>query len=581
MLSSLLFIVPLIHLLAAPHTKVEESFNMQATHDLLVYGTPTSGIRDRLATTYDHMTFPGVVPRTFVGAVLLSGVSQPIIAVTGFRHAQMVVRAVLGAFNAACLLVMKTSLSRAFGVGVGRWWTVLMVCQFHIMFYLSRTLPNMFAFGLTTLSFSFILPTNDKASSRRTQQAIVLMTMAAAVFRAELAILLASLGGYLVLVGRADPRALAPVVLGALALSLAISVPIDSYFWQRPVWPELSAFYFNAVQGSSSEWGVSPWHWYFSSALPRLLMNPLSPPLIGFALWHPATSRPARLLCVPSLLFVAVYSAQPHKEARFVFYVVPPLTAAAALGANLLSSRAPRSLPSRLAAAAAGLVAPLCLAASAAMLLVSALNYPGGDALSQLRALVASDVALVASTSPHPDVKVKMPPHILTHADVLTCMTGLTLFGQNPLGLPLALYAATADDPDVDARMLVDPSIAPLLLFDRTEHDGTLGWPHYWSRLGYALEEDPDLPIGAWDVVGVIQAFAGIEFLRPGEEAAGILSEPDRSQSQDEYGEHNILGLGARVAEVRQWVRKRTGGWWVGPRMAPRIRLMRRYHQTT
>ena len=139
----------IIHLIIAPYTKVEESFNIQATHDILVYGTPTSNVWERLSSQYDHFDFPGAVPRTFVGPVLLAGISQPIIALVGFQHAQLVVRAVLGLANAAALLVFKSNVEGAFGKSVARWYALLQASQFHVIFYASRTLPNMFAFGLS------------------------------------------------------------------------------------------------------------------------------------------------------------------------------------------------------------------------------------------------------------------------------------------------------------------------------------------------------------------------------------------------------------------------------------------------
>jgi alpha-1,6-mannosyltransferase len=139
----------LVHLVVAPYTKVEESFNIQAAHDVLVYGTPTSDIYHKLSATYDHFTFPGAVPRTFIGPVLLAGLAQPIVALVGFQHAQFVVRAILGLFNATCLLIFARGLRRAYGAGTARWYLLLQASQFHIMFYASRTLPNMFAFGLS------------------------------------------------------------------------------------------------------------------------------------------------------------------------------------------------------------------------------------------------------------------------------------------------------------------------------------------------------------------------------------------------------------------------------------------------
>jgi hypothetical protein len=69
-----------LHQHLAPYTKVEESFNIQAVHDILRFGIPSGGdVPEIFRRNYDHFTFPGAVPRTFVGAVVLAGVAKPFI----------------------------------------------------------------------------------------------------------------------------------------------------------------------------------------------------------------------------------------------------------------------------------------------------------------------------------------------------------------------------------------------------------------------------------------------------------------------------------------------------------------------
>lgn len=379
----------------------------------------------------------------------------------------------------------------------------------------------------------------------RSKQAIGLLTVAAVIFRAEIALLLICVSRYLLFTNSMTIRALVPTFLGCFVAALLVSVPLDSYFWQKPIWPELSGFIFNVVKGSSSEWGVSPWHYYFTYALPRLLLNPAAVPLLLFSLVWPSTTQMTRHLFIPSFMFVAVYSFQLHKEPRFIFYVVPPLTAIVAVGANYTWVRGSKSTVNKLLSRAVALSVVATTLASAGMLLISSLNYPGGDALSELQKLSANDARIVP-----------------VHADVLTCMTGLTLFGQNAGGLPLAHI-----DPAKSGSSFPDEKV---LLFDKTEKSIRLEWPRFWRQFDYVLMENATQPLGAWDILGIVHGFDGVELLRPGQKPRTV------GDLQAISGEARVLGVAKHLYALRDTVRDLTGGWWLGPRMAPRIRVMQR-----
>lgn len=402
----------------------------------------------------------------------------------------------------------------------------------------------------------------------------MLFVFSAVVFRSEIALLLGTNALWLLIIPLISLGRLIPPFAVSFILSVTISVLVDSYFWQKWLWPELWGFYYNVVEGSSSNWGTSPWHYYFLSTLPKLLM--LALPCIPVALWSPAYTRVAQRLVIPNVLFVAIYSLQPHKEARFIFYIVPPLTAAAALGAAALTTNAPAEKKKKddtgtnsafvkqlTTLVIVGFVL-LNFVASTAMLLASSINYPGGDALAALHTLVRTDQDTVLDVS---------RSLVTVHADVFSCMTGVTLFGvaasdnvptrHNFLAdAEVDVVVTGTNEDDGDTNNSLDSA---WLLLDKTEDAAAVADPSFWRRFDYLLVEDESAVRGGqWDMVAVVEGLAGYEILRPGVEPAAVPEGVRR------------VGRGAKVAALRDRVREITGGWWVGPRLAPKIRILKR-----
>lgn len=101
---------------------------------------------------------------------------------------------------------------------------------------------------------------------------VYLLTFTTIVFRGDTAVLFAPI---LLSMLISRPSAFFSIVLWGItasAASLALTVLVDSYFWQRWLWPEGEVLWFNTVQNKSHEWGVLPPLWYFYSALPRALL---------------------------------------------------------------------------------------------------------------------------------------------------------------------------------------------------------------------------------------------------------------------------------------------------------------------
>ncbi|XP_025191081.1 probable Dol-P-Man:Man(7)GlcNAc(2)-PP-Dol alpha-1,6-mannosyltransferase isoform X2 [Melanaphis sacchari] len=314
-MDKLLYVVSATHLVLCPFTKVEESFNIQAMHDILYLKSNLS--------QYDHLEFPGVVPRTFLGPLFISILSFPFSIVFKYLQFnkmfnQLLVRAVLSIVVVTSIKYFNKSISKVFGNGVGNWFIILTASQYHLMFYSSRPLPNIMAFPLVMVALS---------SWIRGKHTLLIWSSAIAVliFRSELVIYL----GIIILMELFYKRLklFRGLKLGFLAAVtvLTTSIVIDSIFWDRLVWPEGEVLWFNTVLNKSSEWGTKPFLWYFYSAIPRGVA--LSLLFIPFGVLYDI--RVTRLL-IPTLMFVLIYSILPHKELRFIIYIIPVLNVSTA-----------------------------------------------------------------------------------------------------------------------------------------------------------------------------------------------------------------------------------------------------------
>ena len=315
-----------------PFTKVEESFNMQAVHDLLHHGPDI--------LKYDHLEFPGVVPRSFIGAMAVATVAWPLrLAAQAYCHAIQAVAALgtrLGAPSLWAELLeppgpgLTEQLCARLATGLLLWlafcafqrgvqaqfgpmvadFTALLTClQFHLPFYMSRLLPNTLALALCLVAYGAWLRGGRAGHVR----ALLLVGLGAVTLRCDLLVLLAPMGVQFVLAGKVPlARTLAQGVAACL-LALLLTVAVDSLMWrpggggkgvagagvedgvggsfgawsallQPPtawLWPEGTVLFFNTLQNRSHLWGTQRWHWYASSAVPRALHVALPLALAG------------------------------------------------------------------------------------------------------------------------------------------------------------------------------------------------------------------------------------------------------------------------------------------------------------
>lgn len=370
----LLFMALFAHIIFVPFTKVEESFNVQAVHDLLYH---------RLnLTQYDHQEFPGVVTRTFLGPLFIASILSFVHPVLNFLKLEkfwtlFAARFVLGMAVLISFCSYVRLIEERFGRRVGTFMRLITLTQFHFLFYASRPLPNTFALVLVLLVYQNWINSDYV-------WATIYATLTTFIFRFELILLFGPL--FLTVFLTKPNKILNTILVGicTLALSFVISIPIDSFFWDKWLWPEGDMIRFNILHNKSHEYGVFPFWWYFTSALPRLLL--LSSFFIPLGmLIHQQNQRTMALTTFPALAFVFLYSFLPHKELRFILYTVPILNLPASFFCSWIWKKAKVSWIYRIIALSVVVHLIGNLIITGHFIYASSRNYPGGEALMMLQ----------------------------------------------------------------------------------------------------------------------------------------------------------------------------------------------------
>lgn len=148
---------------------------------------------------------------------------------------------VQGVFSWLCLCRLATAGSRAFGSATQASFLQLSCLQFHIPFYASRTLPNIFAFGPVVLACAHWLDGTEL------WLVPALLTAVTIIIRCDMLLLVGCVSLALLFTRKIGFVRLIMIGVASAVVALAATVAFDSLVWGRTLWPEGEVLWFNTI----------------------------------------------------------------------------------------------------------------------------------------------------------------------------------------------------------------------------------------------------------------------------------------------------------------------------------------------
>ena len=293
-------------------------------------------------------------------------------------------------------------------------------------------------------------------------------------------------------------------------------------------------------------------------------------------------------LVAPSLGYVTLYSFLAHKETRFLFPIVPPVTAAIARTVDYIYNRSSRSLVYRLFTLFFILsTAATALISHGLLLPLSAQTYPGAHALSSLH-------GISLAYRPQPTVRV--------HLTNLALQTGVTNFLSTPSSASKFNTSITGHDRPINylpggadgSRLALSSKTRTQWIYDKSDNQTEFLTPTFWAQFDYVVVEDPGRVIGRWDVVDKIPGLGRPSVSRP-DVGRGLVVLGDKAERREDdgvsrlveamYGRwmmvaygilHDVLREGYGLEKVLGRRVSLTLGWWVHWELETKLFIMKK-----
>lgn len=214
------------------------------------------------------------------------------------------------------------------GQQVAQWTLFNQLVNWFTLYSCTRTLANNVEWVIVTVALHEYQSLQNTTLKQPVSRKLLLLTGVCGILRPTGLVLLLPMCAHLIVQQLRAATNVRNTLLATLrnclivgVFTASVSLLADRHFYGRWTCSQLNFLHFNLLTDVSHNYGLQPWHWYISNALPAMLLTQTVMLIVAcWSEWKDVNSRyMIGLLC----LVLHAYSWLGHKEFRFIFPVMP------------------------------------------------------------------------------------------------------------------------------------------------------------------------------------------------------------------------------------------------------------------